>query len=158
MNLWKKIQKPIEIFSSSVCDFFDEISGEPACVRSAFLLDDAKDPILWNEYNGLIQGDGDFTGTICFSASRGFLSHALLVSGEGKYDEGHHFGLVGKILNQFMDRARLQFGNALRASSPKIFERHGFDFPKSVRSRAYAVIVLWRGYEAGLVVNLEPMT
>lgn len=146
----------IELFSATVCEFFESISGEPALVRSAYLLDNAQDPVLWNDFHGLIVIGGGYIGSVCFSASKNLLTHVLLLSGEGNYDDDKHLDIVGEIANQFAGRARRKFGGELEISTPIAFAGRARQIPRRARSAPYAIPFSWRGYEAGLVVNLEP--
>jgi chemotaxis protein CheX len=145
----------IELFSETVSEFFDSLCGEPAQVRSAYLLDDAQDPVLWNDFHGLIVISGDFVGTVCFSASRNLLTHVLLLSGEGSYDDDKHLDIVGEIANQFAGRARKKFGERLEISTPIAFAGRARQVSRRAQTAPYAIPFSWRGYEAGLVVNLE---
>lgn len=146
----------IALFSDTVSEFFASLCGEPAQVRSAYLLDDTQDPVLWNDFHGLIVLSGDFVGTVCFSASRKLLTHVLLLSGEGRYDDDTHLDLVGEIANQFAGRARKKFGERLEISTPVAFAGRARQIGRHARSAPYAIPFSWHGYEAGLVVNLEP--
>lgn len=146
----------IELFSDTVSEFFATLSGEPAIVRSAYLLEESQDPVLWNDFNGLIRISGGYVGTVCFSAPERLLTHVLLLSGEGQYDEEKHLDIVGEIANQFSGRSRLKFGERLEISTPVTFVGRDCVLRKQTRSAAYAIPFSWRGYEASLVVNLEP--
>ena len=146
----------IELFSETVSEFFDSLCGEPALVRSAYLLDSAEDPVLWNDFHGLIIVSGDFVGSVCLSASRNLLTHVLMLSGEGSYDEDKHLDIVGEIANQFAGRARRKFGERLEISTPIAFSGRARQVARHAKSAPYAIPFSWKGYEAGLVVNLEP--
>ena len=147
----------IQLFSDTVSEFFGSISGEPAIVRSAYLLEEEQEPVLWNDFNGLIRISGGYVGTVCFSAPRRLLTHVLLLSGEGQYDEEKHLDIVGEIANQFSGRSRLKFGEKLRISTPEAFAGRACEITRCTRSTPYAIPFTWRGYEAGLVVSLEPL-
>lgn len=148
----------IALFAETVAEFFDALCGEPALVRSAYLLEETQDPVLWNDFHGLIVVSGGYLGTVCFSASRSLLSHVLLLSGEGHYDDDSHLDIVGEIANQFSGRARRKFGETLEISTPIAFAGRARPIARQARSAPYAIPFSWRGYEAGLVVNLEPAT
>lgn len=62
----------IEVFSEAITHFFITCTGETASVRSAFLIE-RDTPAVWNDFNGLIEISGDYTGSICFSAPRALL-------------------------------------------------------------------------------------
>jgi len=145
----------IELFSTTVTEFFASISGDPAIVRSAYLLENSADPVLWNDFNGLIEISGGYVGTVCFSAPRSLLTHVLLLSGEGQYGDEQHLDIVGEIANQFSGRARLKFGAALEISTPFAFAGRARQIRGRAKSAPYAIPFSWRGYEAGLVVNIE---
>lgn len=156
MSLFQLSPAHIAVFSETVTEFFDCLCGEPAMVRSAYLLEDNHDPVLWNDFHGLIVISGGYVGSVCFSAPRSLLSHVLLLSGEGVYDDDSHLDLVGEIANQFSGRARKKFGDALEISTPIAFAGRAQPIARRARSAPYALPFSWRGYEAGLVVNLEP--
>ena len=145
----------IELFSETISDFFVSLSGEPANVRSAYLLEDADDPVLWSDFHGLITISGGYTGTVCFSAPRGLLTHVLLLSGEGEYTDEKHLDIVGEIANQFSGRSRKKFGESLRLSTPIAFAGRSQPIHRRAQSAPYAIPFSWRSYKAGLVVNLE---
>ena len=146
----------IELFSTAVTEFFDSISGEPAFVRSAYLLEESQYPVLWNDFNGLIMISGGYVGTVCFSAPRGLLSHVLLLSGEGQYGEDQHLDIVGEIANQFSGRARMKFCETLDISTPIAFTGRTRLVQRQAKSAPYAIPFSWRNYEAGLVVHISP--
>ena len=147
----------IELFSKTVIEFFESINGGHASVRSAYLLEDSQAPVLWNDFNGLIQIKGGYLGTVCFSASRNLLTHVLLLSGEGKYGDDNCLDIVGEIANQFSGRSRMKFGESLEISTPVAFAGRAYQTPRRARSAPYAIPFSWHGYEAGLVVNLDPV-
>ena len=147
----------IELFAKTVSEFFESISGEAAAVRSAYLLEETQAPVLWSDFNGLILISGGYTGTVCFSAPRSMLSHLLLLSGEGLYSDENHLDIVGEIANQFSGRSRQKFGETLQISTPIAFAGRDLEVSRRAKSAPYAIPFSWRNYEAGLVVNLEPV-
>lgn len=144
----------VELLSSAVSDVFAQWSGEAATVRTAFLLDKAQPPVLWNDFNSIIHMDGLLLGSVCFSASRKLLSHLLLVSGKSKYEDEEHVALVDQMSSQFSGRLRTKYGANLRVSKPEGFPGKDKDVRKLSKSSACAVAFSWRGYEAGLVVDV----
>ena len=58
MSIRELTPEHIELFADTIVDFFSTLSGEPASVRSAYLLDEADDPVLWNDFQGLITISG----------------------------------------------------------------------------------------------------
>lgn len=155
MNARELNAEDIEVFSSAIAEFFETTSGERARVRSAYLLETSA-PMLDNDYSGIINIAGGYTGTVCFSAPKGLLTHILLICGESAYSEESHLDIVGEIANTLSGRARKHFGEALEISTPRAFAgQQGAPSPR-VRSLPYAIPFTWHGYEAGLVVSLTP--
>lgn len=144
----------IEVFSEAISHFFATATHDPAVVRSAYVLD-ADDPILWNDYNGVIDVDGGFAGCVAFSAPRGLLSHVLLKMGEQDFTEEKHRDIVGEIANILSGRARRHFGEGLRISTPTAFSGRDEAVRRRARSSPYAIPFRWKGYDADLVVNLD---
>lgn len=145
----------IEVFSSAICDYFEVVSGEKAQVRSAYLLE-AEAPVLWNDYQGVIALHDGFVGTVCFSAPKALLTHILMLMGQGDYDDDTHLDLVGEIANTLAGQARRHFGEKLEISTPVAFTGRNGKVLSPAHSQPYAIPFTWRGYHAGLVVNLDP--
>lgn len=140
------------IFSDAICEYFETASGEKAHVRSAYLLE-GDYPALWNEYHGVIEVQGGFAGSVSFSAPRQLLTHVLLLMGDTSYTDAGHLDLVGEIANTLSGRARKHFGETLCISPPRAFcGQHSKVTAKG--GKPYAIPFTWRGYEAGVVVNL----
>lgn len=146
----------IEVFSEAITEYFNVTSGEPALVRSAYLLADADAPVLWNDFHGVIAISGGFIGTVCFSAPRKLLSHILMSLGDRNYNDEAHLDLVGEIANTLAGRARRHFGETLLISTPMTFLGRAGQVRATATSKPYAIPFDWRGYTAGLVVHLCP--
>ena len=86
----------IEVFTEAITHYFSASTGELASVRSAYLLERGG-PVIWNDFNGLIEISGDYQGSICFSAPRALLSHVLLKMGESVFTDERHGDIVGEI-------------------------------------------------------------
>ena len=144
----------IEVFSEAITHFFNTCTGETASVRSAYLLE--KDPpILWNDFNGLIEISGEYLGSICFSAPRALLSHVLLKMGETIFTDDRHSDIVGEIANTLSGRAQRHFGEGLNISPPRLLAQNSHQFEARSAALPYAIPLRWHGYEASLVVQLE---
>ena len=155
MSIRELTPEHIELFADTIVDFFSTLSGEPASVRSAYLLDEADDPVLWNDFQGLITISGGYVGSVCFSAPRNLLTHVLLLSGEGEYSDEKHLDIVGEIANQSSGSSRRKFGESLLISTPVAFAGRSQQIHRRAKSAPYAIPFTWRSYKAGLVVNLE---
>jgi chemotaxis protein CheX len=145
----------IEVFSESIIRYFDVTTRKRASVRSAYLLDSGE-PVVWRDYNGLITLNGGFRGSVCFSADRGLLTHVLLTMGESDYSDASHRDIVGEIANTLSGRARRHFGEALDISPPQAFAGRDQAVPALATGRPVAIPIAWNGYEACLVVHMEP--
>ncbi len=143
----------IRVFSEAVRDFFATLTSEHAEVRSAYVLE-SEEAVLWNDFNGLIEVDGGFSGCIAFSAPRGLLTHVLLRMGDQEFSEASHCDVVGEIANILSGSARRHFGEGLRISPPTTLPGRGGFLPKPVAGTTYAIPLRWNGYEADLVVSL----
>lgn len=143
----------IEVFSEAITQFFSTYTGESASVRSAWLVEDGT-PVLWDDYNGVIDIGGDYTGTVCFSAPRAMLSHMLLRMGESVFTDERHGDIVGEIANTLSGRARRHFGEGLDISPPRLVNAGTGCRPRATGS-AYAIPLRWHGYEANLVVHID---
>lgn len=147
----------IEIFSEAITHFFNTSTGETAAVRSAYLIEQGP-PIIWNDFNGLIEISGDYGGSVCFSAPRALLSHVLLKMGESVFTDERHADIVGEIANTLSGRARRHFGEGLRISPPRLLNYPDRLPELPATAQPYAIPLLWHGYEASLVVQLAPAT
>ncbi len=144
----------IEIFSEAIAHFFTTCTGETAAVRSAYLLE-ADRPVLWNDFNGLIEVSGNYRGSICFSAPAALLTHVLLKIGDSEYTDERQGDLVGEIANTLSGRARRHFGEGLQISPPRLLQPGDSGESPRPSSLPYAIPLTWHGYEANLVVQLE---
>lgn len=154
MNFRALTPEDIEIFSEAISNFFNLMTRQPAQVKTAYVFQEAT-PIIWNDFNGVIQVSGGFRGSIAFSAPRGLLSEILIVMGESGQSDTHFLDVVGEIANQLSGRARRHFGEALDISTPISCERDGFPLKASAEGPAYAIPLTWGPYEANLIVHLD---
>ena len=76
--------------------------------------------MVWDDYQGLIELDGKYQGSVAFSAPRGLLSHVLLLMGERDYSDASHRDIVGEIANQMSGYARRHFGESMEISPPRV--------------------------------------
>lgn len=144
----------IEVFSEAITHFFTTSTGEPAQVRSAYLIEPGA-PLPPEEFTGLIEVSGDFLGSICFSAPRALLSHLLLKMGESVFTDDRHGDIVGEIANTLSGRARRHFGEGLQIAPPRALDAASSLPAIPPGCRPYAIPLCWHGYEARLMVQLE---
>lgn len=144
----------IEVFTHAIGHYFLASTGEAVIIRPPYLLERGG-PILWNEFNGMIEISGEYLGSICFSAPRALLSHVLLKMGEPVFTEERHGDIVGEIANTLAGGARRHFGEGLGISTPRLLDYSITTFQPLAHSLPYAIPFLWHGYEASLVIHLE---
>lgn len=144
----------IEVFSESIANFFDVMTRQKAQVRSAYVLE-SDEPIVWNDFNGLIQVSGGFRGAIVFSAPRGMLLEILKAMGERSQNVEHYLDVAGEIANQLSGRARKHFGEALDITPPIACERQKQHIASNAQGPAYAIPMTWGPHEGHLVVHLD---
>jgi chemotaxis protein CheX len=146
----------IEVFSEAITHFFIVSTGEMANVRSAYLIEKGP-PVIWNDFNGLIEITGAYAGSVCFSAPRALLSHVLLKMGESVFTDDRHADIVGEIANTLSGRARRHFGEGLSITPPRLVNYSEDSLPVVASATPYAIPLCWHGYEASLVVQLAPV-
>jgi len=144
----------IEVFSEAISAFFRNMTSEPALVRTAYLLEE-KAPIVWCDFNGVIKVAGGFRGSITFSAPRGMLAQVLAAMGEPEQSTDKCLDVVGEIANMLSGRARRHFGENLDIAPPTACLRGAPCLPPDASGTPYAIPLLWRSYEATLVVHLD---
>lgn len=143
----------IRIFSDAATAFFEQSTRSKASVRTAYLLD-ASESVVWNDYQGVIELDGGYRGTVAFSAPRGLLSHVLLLMGERDYSDASHRDIVGEIANQMSGFARRHFGEQMEISPPKVVtDRRGYSSAQ-LEAAPFVIPMNWDRYEAHLVVKM----
>ncbi len=144
----------IEILAGAITEYFEVTTGDPAQIRSAWLLQQGE-PVLREDYNGLIEIGGGYRGSICFSAPRRLLDFILLASGHGSYAEADYLDVVGEIANTLSGRARRYFGETLAISPPRAFKRDDPAVAPRTDGTPYAIPIVFRAQEANLVVHLS---
>ncbi len=145
----------IRIFSDSASAFFQQSTRRRATVRTAYLLE-SPHAVVWDDYQGIIDLDGRWCGSVAFSASRGLLSHLLLLLGEGDYSEASHRDIVGEIANQMSGYARRHFGEGMVISPPRVLKRGQSAASPAPGTPPFAMPMNWERYEAHLVVQMQP--
>lgn len=144
----------IKVFSDAATAFFTQTTDRKAHVKTAYLLPAAQ-KVIWDDYQGMIELGGEYRGSVTFSASRGLLSHVLLLLGEGDYSDASHRDIVGEIANQMSGYARRHFGRRMDISTPRILSPHRRANDSDLTVAPFAIPLLWDGYEAHLVVQMS---
>jgi len=144
----------IKIFSDAAGSFFEQTTKKRASVRTAYLLD-SRDAVVWDDYQGLIELDGKYQGSVAFSAPRGLLSHVLLLMGESDYSDASHRDIVGEIANQMSGYARRHFGESMEISPPQILTERRAPGVGAGGAVPFVIPMAWERYEAHLVVRMH---
>jgi chemotaxis protein CheX len=144
----------IHVFADAAGAFFEQSTRRRAMVRTAYMLE-SPDPVVWDDYQGLIELDGRWRGSVGFSAPRGLLSHLLLVMGERDYSEASHRDIVGEIANQMSGYARRHFGEGMEISPPRVITRGRDRASAGGEAVPFAIPMRWENYQAHLVVRMQ---
>lgn len=145
-------EQELKAFVESVSHFFEHSTGDGAEVRSAFLAD-TDQYLPFFDYAGIVDVSGEWSGSLCFAAPRGMLSHLLVASGLETITDADHLDLVGEIANMFSGRARKTLGEGLEISVPR--RAAGIAIKPANEPRPYVVPLTWRGFDAMVVVDLR---
>lgn len=154
MNLGRLKAQDIKVFVEAAGAFFEQTTRRKARVRTAYMLERPQ-PVVWDDFQGLIELGGAWRGTVGFSAPRGLLSHLLLVMGERDYSDASHRDVVGEIANQMSGYARRHFGEGMDIAPPRVLSRGSAD-ESALQAIAFAIPMSWDRYEAHLVVAMAP--
>jgi chemotaxis protein CheX len=144
----------IRVFSDAAGAFFEQSTRKRASVRTAYLLESG-DAVVWDDYQGLIELEGRYRGSVAFSAPRGLLSHVLLLMGERDYSEASHRDIVGEIANQMSGYARRHFGESMEISPPHVLTQRQTPGARPAQGVPFVIPMAWERYEAHLVVRMQ---
>ncbi|MDD2808769.1 chemotaxis protein CheX [Rhodoferax sp.] len=145
--------RDIKIFSDAASAFFRQTTGIDALVRTAYMLD-GSDSAMRGDFKGIIELGGKFRGSVTFSASRGLLSHVLLLVGESDYSDASHRDIVGEIANQMTGYARRHFGEALDMSPPRVVADKEPMPALPQEGTQFVIPLTWDRYESNLSVHM----
>lgn len=144
----------IEVFSEAISTVFKFMTDKPAEVRTAYLLDQPE-PIIRDDFNGVIRVSGGFRGTVTFSSPRELLFEVLKGMGEKQQTTEHFLDVAGEIANMMSGRARRHFGEDLDIAPPISYARDQAAIARVAAGPAYAIPLTWGRLEAHLVVHLD---
>jgi chemotaxis protein CheX len=154
MSVSRLKAQDIKIFSDAAVSFFEQTTKKRATVRTAYLLD-SQDAVVWDDFQGLIELDGKYQGSVAFSAPRGLLSHVLLLMGERDYSDASHRDIVGEIANQMSGYARRHFGGSMEISPPRVLTERQAPAVGAGDAVPFVIPMVWERYEAHLVVRMH---
>lgn len=144
----------LKVFVDAVTHYFTQTTRAPATIRSAYL---ASGGIPRFQYTGLITCSGQFRGCVHFSAAASMLGDLLRECGETDLSEINLLDAVGEIANTIAGNARRHFGRELEISVPVTLQGASEGIKAAVRVRPFVISLRWRGHEAVVVVDLEPV-
>lgn len=143
----------LEVFLSSISDFFAQIDDTPVAIDTPYLHSNKN--LVGFDYSGIIKISGPLEGYVYVSAPTMMLREVLSVMGESDNSLSMMKDLLGEMANTISGNARTEFGPNFIIAPPKIVDgapSHTL-FPKDRQS--YITPILWRGYQAviGICVN-----
>lgn len=146
-------KEDLQVFIDGTVHYFDQMSESPAVVQTPYL--EQNEVTINHEFTGIIGISGKKKGCVYFTAPESLLKHLLLVMGEYDSSKDALSDLVGEVANTISGNARQYFGSEFMISVPVVVKgkTERIKLPSSLRS--YVIPVVWRNYEAALVISLE---
>lgn len=143
----------LRVFIDGAIHYFSKMSQSPAVIQTPYLKENESP--LTHEYTGIIGISGRNKGCVYFTAPGSLLKHFLLSIGEDDTSHEALCDLVGEVANTISGNARKYFGAEFLISVPVVVDGQ----PNAIRlpqnARSYIIPLLWRSYEATLVISLE---
>ena len=140
------------VFIDAVTNYFVQLTGEEAVIRSAYLAD-ATLPRF--DYTGLITLSGQFRGCVYFSATKVMATKLLTALREPDTGNANLLDIVGEVANTIAGNARRHYGAELVISTPLTIYGHADAIKSAIRARPFAIKLDWQRSEAVVVVDLE---
>ena len=146
-------ESDLRVFIDGVVHYFGQMSESPASIQTPYLKEN--DSALAHEYTGIIGVSGRKKGCVYFTTPGSLLRHLLLTIGEENTSHDALCDLVGEVANTISGNARSYFGPEFMISVPVVVDGQPdrIRLPKDIRS--YVIPVVWRNYEAAVVISLE---
>lgn len=142
----------IRVFVDAVVHYFQQVGGDGATVRAAFLADDQLSAPT-SDYTGLITVSGAYVGSVYFSAPS-LLLRQLLMTMKERASHDSYLDAVGEIANTIAGNARRHFTEKLEISVPVAFAGPAVDIRTAVRARPLVLTVEWRALQAIVVIDV----
>lgn len=136
----------LEVFLSSISDFFAQIDDTPIAIDTPYLHDNKQ--LVGFDYSGMIKISGPIEGYVYVSAPTIMLREVLSVMREADNSLSMMKDLLGEMANTISGNARTEFGPNFIIAPPKIVDGapNSTMFPKNRQS--YITPINWRGYQA----------
>ncbi len=146
-------KEDLQVFIDGAVRYFDQMSESPAEVQTPYL--EENEVSIKHEYTGIIGISGKKKGCVYFTAPESLLKHLLLMIGEFDSSDDAMADLVGEVANTISGNARQYFGSEFMISVPVVVngDTKRIKLPSDLRS--YVIPVVWRNYEAAIVISLE---
>jgi chemotaxis protein CheX len=143
----------LQIFIDATRDYFSVSTGVEAEVGTPYLIESDR-PIV-NEYTGLIGVSGVRKGCVYVTASQIMLKAVLVRMGVKTLGKEEISDLIGEIANTISGAARREFGGQFHISVPIVVsgDAETIHLPKSIK--CYAIPIVWKSYNANLVIGLS---
>jgi chemotaxis protein CheX len=146
-------EREIGVFVEAVNNYFVQITGERAEIRSSFLMEQDTQPPIY-EFTGLITVGGNYHGCIYFSTPRVMLTRLLLEMNELDCTNAQLLDTVGEVANTVAGNGRKYFGEDMEISVPASFQGPLRQQILTARKRPYVIMIDWRQYTAAVVVDI----
>lgn len=146
-------EKELKIFADAIGNYFEQISGEGAEIRAAYLADAENLPPV-HDFTGCISIGGRYCGKVYFSAPRTMLRHLLMKMREPEQTDENFLDAVGEIANTVAGNARKFYGAEMEISVPVTLAAFPDTWKRTTRSRPFVIRLYWKRYGAVLVVDL----
>lgn len=143
------------VFVDAVTHYFNQLSGEPALIRAAYLADKT---LPRYDYTGLISLSGQFRGSVYFSASSLMAAKLLLAMRETDIGKNNLLDIVGEVANTISGNARKHYGARLEISPPITLYGPTHEIRASARARPFAIELQWQQSAGVVLVDLEIAT
>ena len=111
------------------------------------------DKQLSYDVTGVIGVTGAYTGTVSFSAPKGFLVQLMLMQGEKNVSDENIADMAGEIANTISGNARSEFGEQFTISVPEVILGSLDDIP--VVDRPCVIPVSWKHFDSVLTISLK---
>ncbi len=146
-------KEDLQVFIDGTVRYFDQMSESPAVVQTPYL--EQSEVSINHEFTGIIGISGKKKGCVYFTAPESLLKHLLLVIGEYDSSKDVLSDLVGEVANTISGNARRHFGPEFMISVPVVVNGKAERIKLPSNLRSYVIPVVWRNYEAALVISLE---
>lgn len=143
----------LEIFVECASEYFTTVTEKSASVSAPFLIKDINKYL--SDYTGIIGISGNYKGSVFFSAPKNMLIQVLTAFGVLSVDEAKLMDLVGEVSNTISGNVRKEFGDQFMLSTPIVLKGKSDNVKMTKVEQIYVIPIVWRQYQANLIINVE---